>query len=1181
MLNTLIQEFSTENLNAFLRSKMSSYATENENLDYIFNDNLYEKYESVTKLGEASISKDDKLIVIASKTNEALTERTGKKNQYEIAKKVLREEFADASLFIFYDDKGSFRFSFVKANYFGTKRTFTEFKRYTYYVSKEQTNRTFIEQIEKCTFDSLENILEAFSVEKLNEAFFDEYKRQFVKFWTYLNTKEKYRVLFKANDTEKSIRDFTKKLLGRFVFLYFLQKKKWLGCSAQSSGWKDGKLDFLKKLYETYEKKDYFHSKCLTQLFFNTLNIKRENDLFAVEGLSNELNNTKIPYLNGGLFEEDREADAYKIDFPKEYFEELIAFFEQYNFTIDENSPDDHDIGIDPEMLGHIFENLLEDNKDKGAFYTPKEIVQYMTQESLIAYLKTHLGEHEEIENFIRKQDKGDKNDKQNFIYNNAQKIEELLDNVKVCDPAIGSGAFPMGILQEILRAKTTLDWTLDRTKAKKQIIQNSIYGVDLEAGAVDIARLRFWLSLVVEEDTPQALPNLDYKIMQGNSLISRYELDTPINDVFKELNAKAKRGGEFRNPIIERLIVENPMDLQKFKQLTNDYLNESDVEKKKEFRALINEIKNSFITEFGKKETEKISKARGLVSNLQFVDVFGKVKGTKTEIKKAKVKLKKLEEHKQDILNNATYKDAFEWRFEFPNLLDEDGNFEGFDVVIGNPPYIKEYENRNAFDGFRENSPYYKGKMDIWYGFACNGIDLLKNNGIECFIAQNNWVTSAGASIFRNKVLEETQIKLFTDFWDYKVFKSAGIQTMVYLLKKDNTKEKYSLKYSLLKNKKISKIELIDFLNFKKENNDISEKYTLDFNNTRYFNTLITFNNPIIDNILNLILRNEIEYLEDKEVAQGIVYPQDKLNKKNSNILGANFQENDGVFQLSETELNILNLSNIELNIVKPFYSTVELYKYYGNNKNKEWIIYTKSDIKNNINSYPNIKKHLDKFSKIITSDNKPYGLHRARKEDFFKGEKIISLRKNYQPCFTYTDFDCYVTQTFYSIKTSRFDLKYLTGLLNSKLIAFWLRYKGKMQGNNYQIDKEPLVNIPIKRAENEQLFVFIVDFILKIKEKEHNNQQQVCTSQPFEEIIDALVFELYFPKEFNKAGIEISKYAEQEFEDITDKTEEEQLAIIQATYQRITEKKNPLRNQIKLMKIELKELLNPILSV
>ncbi len=146
--------------------------------------------------------------------------------------------------------------------------------------------------------------------------------------------------------------------------------------------------------------------------------------------------------------------------------------------------------------------------------------------------------------------------------------------------------------------------------------------------------------------------------------------------------------------------------------------------------------------------------------------------------------------------------------------------------------------------------------------------------------------------------------------------------------------------------------------------------------------------------------------------------------------------------------------------------------------------------DIKDKINNYPNIKRHLDFYKKIITSDNKPYGLHRARDETFFIGEKIISLRKCPEPTFTYTNYPCYVSQSFYVIKTERFDLKYLTGLLNSKLIAFWLFYKGKMQGNNFQVDLEPLCNIPLKFKSNEETekVSLLVKETLKLKHNDNN---------------------------------------------------------------------------------------------
>lgn len=196
----------------------------------------------------------------------------------------------------------------------------------------------------------------------------------------------------------------------------------------------------------------------------------------------------------------------------------------QYNFTIDENDPDDAQVGVDPEMLGRIFENLLEDNKDKGAYYTPKEIVRYMCRQSLVAYLVTDIDDEAKkqlVADFVRNYDAellgGSMSD---F----AQFIDERLKDVKICDPAIGSGAFPMGLLKELFLCRGAIENFSNAADIKRHIIQKNIYGVDYERGAVDIARLRFWLTLVVDEETPHTLPNLDFKIMQGNSLFEWYE---------------------------------------------------------------------------------------------------------------------------------------------------------------------------------------------------------------------------------------------------------------------------------------------------------------------------------------------------------------------------------------------------------------------------------------------------------------------------------------------------------------------------------------------------------------------------------------------------------------------------------------------------------------------------------
>ena len=221
------------------------------------------------------------------------------------------------------------------------------------------------------------------------------------------------------------------------------------------------------------------------------------------------------------------------------------------------------------------------------------------------------------------------------------------------------------------------------------------------------------------------------------------------------------------------------------------------------------------------------------------------------------------------------------------------------------------------------------------------------------------------------------------------------------------------------------------------------------------------------------------------------------------------------------------LNLNDEEYSLIKPYFTTNELFRFYSDSNNKYWIIYTKSDINNKINKYPNIKKHLDKFKSVITSDNKPYGLHRARKEEIFTKEKIIVTRKCQIPTFSYADFNAYVSQTFMVINSDRFDLKYLTGILNSKLIQFWLKFNGKMQGNNYQLDKEPLLNIPLCIDEamlNE--VINLVESILKL-----NEGLQLCNSKNEKRIyeddlelkeveLNKLVYEIYG---LNRKEIEI----------------------------------------------------------
>ena len=452
---------------------------------------------------------------------------------------------AGAFMFCYRKNESVLRFSYVSESWNfaedGTyKKESTDTKRFTYLLGEGHRSRTAIQQFEKLRDSSqtLKDLTKAFSVDAVSDMFFKGYKQQYEDIIFYVTGKRMVKVANKWEERqegkpcgsilqqfshfanpEKAVRDYVKKLMGRLVFLQFLQKKGWLGVKSGAE-WGSGDTEFIQNLFAHCKDKDHFVDDVL-EVLFNDLNTERPQNLSTVKY---QLSTIKVPYLNGGLFERDA-TDETNFPLPAKYMQSLLDFFASYNFTIDENDPDDAEVGVDPEMLGRIFENLLEDNKDKGAFYTPKEIVSYMCRESLIAYLQTDIEDEatkEAIRQFVTTHDVNALGTNDKF----RQQVDEALRSVKICDPAIGSGAFPMGLLKELFQCRTAIEGITQSKAAeiKKHIIQQNIYGVDIEKGAVDIARLRFWLSLIVDEETPQALPNLDFKIMQGNSLLEQYK---------------------------------------------------------------------------------------------------------------------------------------------------------------------------------------------------------------------------------------------------------------------------------------------------------------------------------------------------------------------------------------------------------------------------------------------------------------------------------------------------------------------------------------------------------------------------------------------------------------------------------------------------------------------------------
>ncbi len=957
--------------------------------------------------------------------------------------------FTHAFILFHYDNEPErpWRFSYVYKER-TTAATRATAKRYTYVFGKDYRSRTAVERFLELSRSSKtdKDFAEAFSVEALSDEFFDRYRDLYADFVQYLTgkryVKESGKWVEKTihapnpqlatsfEGSDKLVRDYIKKMFGRIVFLYFLQRKGWLA----------GNRQYMHDLFYRSELQDNFLDGVLEPLFFGVLNTRPEHRSVDVASLSDS---DKIPYLNGGLFQQD-EIDERTCTIPADYFKRLFDFFDQYNFTIDENDPEDAEVGIDPEMLGRIFENLLEDNKDKGAFYTPKEIVEYMCRESIIAYLLNGIPErsHELIRNFVETLDADTLNEEQRKY------LAKKLVDVKICDPAIGSGAFPMGIVNILSKIYLALGLVRDRSKMKRHIMEQNIYGVDIEKGAVDIARLRFWLAMVVDATDPEPLPNLHFKIIQGNSLLESYK----GKDLSRLTKVNIGEPGSlgFQNEDAELLI----SSLAK-------YYSESDHgERAKIFNDIINNVRRQI---FELTQSEAFMKD---VDDLSANDKF------------------------------------FLWHTWFADVFANGG----FDIIIGNPPYLKEGRaNKAIFEAVKESS-YYQGKMDIWYMFACRGIDMLKPDGNLCFIATNNWVTSSGAKKLRQKINTDAQIIQLCDFKDYMIFKTASIQTMIMQFKKNKAAQSYQFDLRNLLGTELE--DVVQLLN--KEHSPTTQYLEPTYNRLEMRNKFITFSDSE-DLFKKIRQRSDAIFLENKEIAQGIVFPQDFLNKKGQQILG-HHNVGDGIFGLTNEELLNLNLPENEMALIKPYYTTDQVNRYFtAEGSNTQWLIYTDSTYKNesSMDDFPILKAHLDQFRLIFTSDNKPYGLHRARDCRFFSGSKIICQRKcAEQPIFSYSEGECYLTQTFNIIKTGRVNLKYLTGLLNSKLIAFWLRNRGKMQGLNYQLDKEPLQQIPIAvpNVEVQTQIGRIVEEIIGRKSANEN-----ASIQDLENQIDNIVYHLY----------------------------------------------------------------------
>ena len=663
--------------------------------------------------------------------------------------RTVMDQYSCAFMLFHYEDDTRWDWRFTYCRKSGNKEETTDSKRYTFLLGPGQSCRTatdnFMALYDKRNSLEIKDIENAFNVEALSKEFFGKYKTQYEAFVNYMvdptNGMRQHFIDTDFDHTgmtadkirdreEKPIRDYVKKLLGRIVFLHFLQKKGWLGVPAGKE-WGEGDHDFMLNIFKNANEnqKENFLDEVLEGLFADGLDRNRsdQGDLYdtKVEGFRN----CRIPYLNGGLFERDI-LDKKPSHFPASYFDDLLTMLSQYNFTIDENDPNDAEVGVDPEMLGRIFENLLEDNKDKGAFYTPKEIVQYMCRESLIAYLQTDQRKEDKecIRLFVTTHDA-------TLLGDLKEEIDKKLCNVKICDPAIGSGAFPMGLLRELFFCRSAIEPNImeNAAKIKRHIIQNNIYGVDIERGAVDIARLRFWLSLIVDEKSPEALPNLDFKIMQGNSLLEQY------NGVDLSTMTEKKVGAEQGITIFDSML---DVYRKNLRDKLAEYYACPEQEKKVQLRKDIADIVKQELIEQG--------------IHINFEDM--------------------------DLSANSQF---FLWHTWFHDVFSRPSK-EGFDIVIGNPPYVEAKKMKYIASTLKKTFSIYSGTADLSIYFNELGLCLLAEKGIISYITTNKFFNTGYGEKVR-KQLSSHHINIILNFEQVEVFEDVLVSSVIFNVSKKN----------------------------------------------------------------------------------------------------------------------------------------------------------------------------------------------------------------------------------------------------------------------------------------------------------------------------------------------------------------------------------------------------------
>lgn len=1020
----------------------------------------------------------------------------------------------DGALVAFHgENPDDWRFSFVKMDYKFDEngkaiKELTPAKRLSYLVGKHEPNHTCRKQFLSLLVDenvppSFQEIESVFGVENVTKEFFDKYKELFFELRDSLEKMIEKSPNIKKDFEAKQINstEFSKKLLGQIVFLYFLQKKGWLGVKKENDGsfkdWGTGPRNFMTRLFnQEIVKYNNFFDEILEPLFYEALAKPRDYDYFSRF-------ECKIPFLNGGLFEPIKDYDWVntKIEIDNDIFRKIIIeTFDKFNFTIKEDEPLEREVAVDPEMLGKVFENLLDvnDRKSKGAFYTPREIVHYMCQQSLINYLETNSEiKREDLEKFILKGDlaldylrrvtDSKKFDvKEEFmipdsIRRNYEKLDELLTNIKICDPAVGSGAFPVGMMNEIVKARQVLQYfSPDKEKSdydlKRETIENCLHGVDIEPSAVEITKLRFWLSLIVDENDMQnikPLPNLDNKIMCGNSLIEEFEGVKLFNDdlISAQIREKEEKQSSLEK-YTKQKIKESQLKLERLQRLQKDYFNEDNGPKKKQLMKEIENLEWEFIEATLKEQNNEDA-------------------------------LKKLEQYKR-----SKSKPFFLWKLYFSEVFQREN--PGFDVCIANPPYV-EFKNLDKQSKLEIEKSFEsaKGKYDLYIPFIEKCVkSLSRKKGFITFICPTRFLKRDYGGGIRKFISSNARVFEIIDFTDFQIFSEAMTYTGIFsFINLQNSEGDFYFKK--LKSAKDIQHNKIPILMNSKENTIVSEVIPVKLN-TLTENPWI-FHENTFGILIDKITKNSMTLRDLSEgIYQGIATGKDE------------------VFVLKDDEVKD---SRIEEKMLQPFLKGKDIDKYKLKWA-KNYVIYPYNDQGKVVPEselkikFPNLYKYLLSKKQDLSgrayfdkSNKLWYELWNQRNLNRFKQLKIITLDNAQKNSFCLDEAGFLGSTTSYSIILKNKHIgnyKYLLSLLNSNLLNFYHKNMTIPQaGGFYRYQAIFIENFPIKDIPEkaQKPFIEIVDKILDIAKEEDylKNPDKQAKVKAYEKQIDKMVYELY----------------------------------------------------------------------